>query len=144
MIEKIQKFITQQQQQESSIVVMSDFIVDRIMKLKSKKELFDIVNNKSKYGAGAVQGIQTYETKGGKAVNLAYCLTNLGVKVTLFTIADKVGKAILHNYFSHFGDLVDLRIINGKQGYNTAFEFTDEIDKIYLADLETMINLDLK
>lgn len=87
---------------------MSDFIIDRIIKLKSKENLFDIIKSKSKFGAGAVQNIPTYETKWGKAVNLAYCLANLGAKVTLFTIADKVGSAILNNYFSHFGNRVDL------------------------------------
>lgn len=133
MIKKLVTF--SKQQQIGSIVVMADFIIDRIIKLKSKKELFDIIKNKSKFGSGAVQGIRTYETKGGKAVNLTYALAKLGAKVTLFTIADKLGASILDNYFSDFKDKVDLRIKNGKQGYNTAFEFLDEADKIFLADI---------
>jgi fructose-1-phosphate kinase PfkB-like protein len=52
-----------------------------------------MINNK-KFGAGAIRGIQTYETKGGKAVNVAYCLAKLGINnVALFTIADKIGLA---------------------------------------------------
>ena len=75
------------------VVVMPDFIIDRVIKLKSKQDLFDMINNK-KFGAGAIRGIQTYETKGGKAVNVAYCLAKLGINnVALFTIADKIGLA---------------------------------------------------
>ena len=48
------------------VVVMPDFIIDRVIKLKSKRDLFYKINNKSKFGAGAIRGIQTYETKGGK------------------------------------------------------------------------------
>jgi ribokinase len=81
MIEKLQNFNIQ-----LPIVVMSDFIIDRIIKLNSKQDLFNMINNKSKFGAGAIRGIQTYENKGGKAVNVAYCLAKLGAKqVTLFS-----------------------------------------------------------
>ena len=52
MIEKLKNFNIQQQ---SSIIIMSDFIIDRIIKLKSKENLFDIIKSKSKFGAGAVQ-----------------------------------------------------------------------------------------
>ena len=94
-----------------------------------------MINNK-KFGAGAIRGIQTYETKGGKAVNVAYCLAKLGINnVTLFTIADKLGLAILEHYFSDFKRTVNFRIKNGKQGYSTAFEFLDDIDKVFLSDV---------
>jgi ribokinase len=93
MIERLLNLTTQ-----APIVIMSDFIIDRIIKLKSKQDLFDMINNKSKFGAGAIRGIQTYERKGGKAVNVAYCLAKLGIKeVTLFIIADKIGLSILEN-----------------------------------------------
>src|ERR687887_793887 len=118
------------------VVVMPDFIIDRVIKLKSKQDLFDMINNKSKFGAGAIRGIQTYENKGGKAVNVAYCLAKLGAKqVTLFTIADKVGLAILEHFFSDFKRIMNLRIKNGKQGYSTAFEFLDDIEKVFLSDI---------
>ena len=110
MIEKLQNFNIQ-----LPIVVMSDFIIDRIIKLNSKQDLFNMINNKSKFGAGAIRGIQTYENKGGKAVNVAYCLAKLGAKqVTLFTIADKLGLAILEHVFSDFRDTVNLQIKKGK------------------------------
>src|ERR671931_1557989 len=130
MIEKLHNLKVQ-----SPIVVMPDFIIDRVIKLKSKQDLFDMINNK-KFGAGAIRGIQTYETKGGKAVNVAYCLAKLGINnVTLFTIADKLGLAILEHYFSDFKRTVNFRIKNEKQGYNTAFEFLDDIQKVFLSDI---------
>jgi hypothetical protein len=33
-------------QKQGHIVIMSDFIIDRIIKLKSKKELYDILESK--------------------------------------------------------------------------------------------------
>ena len=111
MIEKLHNLKVQ-----SPVVVMPDFIIDRVIKLKSKQDLFDMINNK-KFGAGAIRGIQTYETKGGKAVNVAYCLAKLGINnVTLFTIADKFGLAILEHFFSDFKRIMNFRIKNGKQG----------------------------
>jgi ribokinase len=64
--------------------------------------------------------------KGGNAVNIAYCLASLGVKVTLFTIADDIGSAIIRQIFLKFGSRSNLRITNGKHGCTTSFEFRDE------------------
>lgn len=52
---------------------------------------------------------------GGKAVNVAYCLARLGLKVTLFCIADEVGLDMLKQRFSSFRNGVNLHIKNGKQ-----------------------------
>ena len=37
--------------------------------------------------------------------------------------------------FSDFKRNVNFRIKNGKQGYSTAFEFLDEIEKVFLSDI---------
>ena len=78
----------------NSIVVMPDFFVDRIIKLKSKEEFIHTLTEKTKFGGGSIRGIPTVDIKGGNAVNIAYCLAKLGVKVTLFTISDETG--IIH------------------------------------------------
>jgi ribokinase len=109
-----------------SIVVMSDFFVDRIVKLKSPEELLAALNEKAKRGGGSVRGFPTQDIKGGNAVNVAYCLARLGVKVTLFTVADKMGNAVIRQAFSQFGERVDLRISEGKHGLTTSFEFPYE------------------
>jgi ribokinase len=67
--------------------------------------------------------VPTFDVKGGNAVNVAYCLAKLGVKVTLFTVADEIGSAMIRQAFSQFGDRVKLRIASGKSGLTTAFEF---------------------
>src|SRR5919108_2646785 len=116
------------------VVVMADFFVDRIIKFKSKQELLDIIIRKVELGAEAVPGIRTLERAGGKAVNVAHCLARLGIDVTLFTIADKIGSYIIKNTFSSLEDKINLRTKNGMQGYNTAFEFLDEASKVSLSD----------
>ena len=110
----------------NSIVVMSDFFVDRLIKLNSKKEFLNALADKARFGGGSIRGIPTVDVKGGNAVNVAYCLASLGAKVTLFTIADDIGSAIIRQIFSKFGDRSNLQIINGKHGRTTSFEFQDE------------------
>jgi hypothetical protein len=39
------------------------------------------------------------DTRGGNAVNIAYCLAKLGVHVKLFTIANEIGEAVLRKIF---------------------------------------------
>ncbi|AFU59937.1 MAG: carbohydrate kinase family protein [Nitrososphaera sp.] len=109
-----------------SIVVMPDFFVDRIIRLESKEKFFDALGKKAARGGGSVRGVPTADVKGGNAVNVAYCLAKLGVKVALFTVADEIGAAMIRQAFSQFGDKVTLRITSGKNGLTTAFEFPHE------------------
>jgi ribokinase len=113
-----------------SIVVMPDFFVDRIIRLESKEKLFDALGEKAKRGGGSVRGIPTTDVKGGNAVNVAYCLAKLGIKVALFTVADEVGATMIRQAFSQFGDRATLRIASGKSGLTTAFEFTHEDTRV--------------
>jgi ribokinase len=113
-----------------SIVVMPDFFVDRIIRLESREQLFNALTEKAKSGGGSVRGISTTEVKGGNAVNVAYCLARLGVKVALFTVADEVGATMIRQAFSQFGDRVALRISSGKSGLTTAFEFPHEGSRV--------------
>jgi ribokinase len=110
----------------SSIIVMPDFFVDRIIRLDSQEQLFNALAEKTKYGGGSLRGIPTLDIKGGNAVNIAYCLSKLGAHVTLFTIADEIGSVMLQKIFSKFGDRVNLRIANGNHGRTTALEFVGE------------------
>jgi ribokinase len=106
-----------------SIVVMPDFFVDRIVRLESKEKLFEYLSEKAARGGGSIRGVPTSDVKGGNAVNVAYCLAKLGVKVTLFTVADEIGATMIRHAFSHFGDKVNLKIAAGKSGLTTSFEF---------------------
>jgi ribokinase len=110
----------------TSIVIFHDFFIDRIISLKSKEALFDFVSQKTKFGGGSIRGISTKDVKGGNAVNVAYCLANLGMCINLFTIADSIGSSLLKKIFSKFEDKVNLIIDEGKQGLTTIFEFPDQ------------------
>jgi ribokinase len=110
----------------NSIVVMPDFFVDRLIKLNSTEQFFGALVDKARFGGGSIRCIPTVDVKGGNAVNIAYCLASLGVKVTLFTIADDIGSAIIRQIFLKFGSRSNLRIANGKHGCTTSFEFRDE------------------
>ncbi|HEY6757284.1 MAG TPA: carbohydrate kinase family protein [Nitrososphaera sp.] len=109
-----------------SIAVMPDFFVDRIIRLESKENFFEALTEKAKVGGGSVRGIPTTDTKGGNAVNVAYCLAKLGAKVSLFTVADGLGATMIGQAFSQFGDKVSLRIASGRNGLTTSFEFPYE------------------
>jgi ribokinase len=113
-----------------SIVVMPDFFVDRIIRLESKEKLFEALAEKAKRGGGSIRGVRTADVKGGNAVNVAYCLAKLGVKVSLFTVADEIGATMIRQAFSQFGDRATLRISTGKSGLTTAFEFPHEDTKV--------------
>jgi ribokinase len=113
-----------------SIAVMPDFFIDRIIRLESKEKLFDALAEKAKRGGGSVRGVPTADVKGGNAVNVAYCLAKLGVRVTLFTVADEIGAGIIRQAFSQFGDRVTLRISAGRCGLTTAFEFPHEDTRV--------------
>jgi ribokinase len=82
---------------DSSIVVMHDFSIDRIIRLKSIDELLNPLFEKTScIDSSIVRGIASMgDIKGGNAINIAYCLAKLGLDVTLFTIADHLKENIL-------------------------------------------------
>jgi len=108
------------------IVVMPDFFVDRIIKLRSKEEFFGTINDKAAKGGGSIRNIATVDLKGGNATNVAYCLAMLGVKVSLFTVADDIGASILRQSFTRFGNNVSLFIASGRHGLTTALDVPNE------------------
>jgi ribokinase len=110
----------------NSIVVMPDFFVDRILKLTSQEEFSKVLAEKVKFGGGSLRNISTTERKGGNAVNIAYCLGKLGIRTTLFTVADELGSLMLQKVFGKFGDTVSLKIGIGKHGRTTGLEFLSD------------------
>lgn len=118
MFEKLSKFNF-----SGNIVVLPDFFLDRIIKINSKDELFRTITSKTTIGGGSIRGVNTFDIKGGNAVNVAYCLASMGLSVTLFTVADNIGTSILRTIFSKFGKNINLQIKNGKHGSTTSFEF---------------------
>jgi ribokinase len=110
-----------------SIVVMPDFFIDRIIRLKSIKDFLEKISEKERVGGGSIRDISIDDVKGGNAVNIAYCLANLGMNVTLFTIANRIGTVILTSAFSKFdSNKVKLKIAAGKHGHTAVIEFLSE------------------
>ncbi|MDP8907324.1 MAG: carbohydrate kinase family protein [Thermoproteota archaeon] len=133
--------ITQQQPNDLlniKITILPDFFVDRIIKISNMNYLADAVEKKIKVGGGSIRGLNSVDIKGGNAVNVAYCLARLGVKVDLFTVADEVGYSILDTVFKKFSSQVRLHVKNGKHGLTTIFEFTDSsfsVSNVMLSDV---------
>lgn len=121
MLNRLKEFDT-----DISIAIFHDFFIDRIVSLNSKEMFFDFINQKTKFGGGSIRGISTRDTKGGNAVNVAYCIAKLGISINLFTVADTIGSLLLKKVFSRFGDKVNLNIDKGKQGLTTILEFPDQ------------------
>jgi ribokinase len=120
------------------ITILPDFFVDRVIKISNMNYLADAVEKKIKVGGGSIRGLSSVDIKGGNAVNVAYCLARLGVKVDLFTVADEVGYSILDTVFKKFSSQVRLHIKNGKHGLTTIFEFTDSsfsVSNVMLSDV---------
>ncbi|AIF85158.1 sugar kinase, ribokinase [Candidatus Nitrososphaera evergladensis SR1] len=113
-----------------SIVVMPDFFVDRIIRLDAREKLASALEEKAKNGGGSVRGVPTTDIRGGNAVNVAYALAKMGAKVTLFTVADEMGAAMIRQSFSQFGDRVTLKIAQGRHGCTTAFEFPHDDSRV--------------
>ncbi len=123
----------------NSIAVMPDFFIDRIIRLNSKEEFFDKLNEKSRFGGGSIRGVSTVDVKGGNAANIAYSLAKLGMKISLFTVADDVGSSILKHVFSKFDDnKINLRITSGRHGHTTALEFMS--DRIASSKVNIMVS----
>lgn len=125
MIEKLKQF-----QSLGSIAVMPDFFVDRIIRIESAEKLLAALEEKARNGGGSIRGVPTSDIRGGNAANVAYALARLGTKVSLFTVADDTGAAMLRQAFSQFGDSATLRILPGRHGCTTSFEFPHGDNKV--------------
>ncbi len=104
---------------------MPDFLIDRVIKLKSKEQFIAEIDKKVKFGRGSIRGIHSVERRGGNAVNIAYCLAKLGVKTKLFTVASQSGRALLEKIFSKYEDVATVHVSSGRHGLTTALEFLD-------------------
>src|SRR5437867_12028466 len=84
-----------------SVVVLNDFFLDRIIKIRDLGKLYNQILEKSRLG-GSIRGIPQTDIKGGNATNVAYALAKLGCPVSLITVADRAGSKMLKETFSEF------------------------------------------
>jgi ribokinase len=108
---------------QPQVTILPDFFVDRIIEVSDYPVFINDIPKKIIAGGGSMRGYSSVDIKGGNAVNMAYSLAKLDVRVELFTIADEIGSAILHSVFLPFKANVNLNITKGKHGLSTVFEF---------------------
>ena len=118
-----------------SVVVLNDFFLDRIIKIKNIATLYDLISKKSQLG-GSIRGIPQTDLKGGNATNVAYALAKLGAPVSLITVANKSNSHLLHETFSEFPNC-SLFLVDGNPGRTTSLEFSNNGQpvNIMLSDL---------
>lgn len=129
MLKKLQKFDL------SPVVVLNDFFLDRIISVSDVGSFYSQIMEKINFG-GSIRGIPQRDIKGGNATNVAYALARIGCPVSLITISDRAGSALLKETFSEF-DNAKLFVIEGKPGRTTALEFQNgsNIVNIMFSDL---------
>jgi ribokinase len=107
------------------VTILPDFFVDRIIEVPDYSLFMRDIQKKIVASGGSMRGYSSLDIKGGNAVNMAYSLAKLDIRVELFTIADEIGSAILRSVFLPFGTNVNLHITEGKHGLSTVFEFSN-------------------
>ncbi len=110
---------------QPQVTILPDFFVDRIIEVLDYPIFMNDIQKKIVAGGGSMRGYSSVDIKGGNAVNMAYSLAKLDVRVDLFTIADEIGSAILRSVFLPFRTNVNLHIMKGKHGLSTVFEFSN-------------------
>ncbi|WP_144728782.1 carbohydrate kinase family protein [Candidatus Nitrosocosmicus arcticus] len=110
---------------QPQVTILPDFFVDRIIEVLDYPGFINNIGRKIDAGGGSMRGYSSVDIKGGNAINMAYSLAKLEVRVELFTMADEIGSAILRSIFLPFKTNVNLHIRKGKHGLSTVFEFSN-------------------
>jgi len=53
-----------------------------MVNIGSKVNFPQAIDEKTKIGRGSIRGVSSIDIKGGNAVNVAYCLASLGVRIS--------------------------------------------------------------
>jgi ribokinase len=139
LIQKLQ----QTKPMEKSVVVMPDFFLDRIVTYP--KDLQELMRNMARIvdqKGGSIDEIQQMELRGGNAVNTAFALAKLGVKVHPIICTNKLGYSLLKFYFDRLDiDLSHIKI-RKELSITTAIELQERDGKvnIMLRDLGSLAN----
>ncbi|SRR5579883_821913 len=117
------------------VVVLNDFFLDRIISVSDVGSFYGQIMEKINFG-GSIRDIPQRDIKGGNATNVAFALARLGCPVSLVTVSDKAGTALIRETFAGL-DNVNLYVIDGRPGRTTALEFQngDHIVNIMFSDL---------
>lgn len=101
------------------ISVLPDFFLDRIISIPFPRNLLRRVELKAAAGGGSLRGFDQTEVLGGNAGNLAFALSSLSARTTLYCVGDPMTRAVA----SAQSSTCKLRIVEGEPGYTVALEF---------------------
>jgi sugar/nucleoside kinase (ribokinase family) len=127
--EDVRSFL--RQETETSVVVMPDFFLDRLVTLDCElghfsQKLASVAEQKG----GSIDGLKQLELRGGNAVNTASALIELGAKVTPIVCTNDLGHQLTRFYLrSERADLSHIKIFRDLS-ITTALEFKTEIGKV--------------
>ena len=119
------------QETETSVVVMPDFFLDRLVTLDCELEHFSQkLARVAEQKGGCIDGLKQLELRGGNAVNTASALIELGAKVTPIVCTNDLGHQLIRFYLrSERADLSHIKIFRDLS-ITTALEFKTEIGKV--------------
>ncbi len=84
---------------KTSVVVMPDFFLDRILCLNWNTKTFsEKLENVAQRKGGSIDGLKQAELRGGNAINTASALIELGANVTPIVCTDTVGLQLIRLY----------------------------------------------
>ncbi len=101
------------------ISVLPDFFLDRIISVRSPRDLLRRVELKAAAGGGSLRGFAQTEVLGGNAGNLAFALSSLSARTMLYCVGDAMTRAVT----SAQSSACKVRMIEGEPGYTVALEF---------------------
>ncbi|MBS7632161.1 carbohydrate kinase family protein [Candidatus Bathyarchaeota archaeon] len=116
--------LLKQETEKTEVVVMPDFFLDRLVKMKANvDEFYENVKSIALRKGGSIDGIEQADIRGGNAVNTASALVALNVKVTPIICTSRLGLKMLKLYFGNGKlDLSHVKIFD-KASVTTAIEF---------------------
>jgi len=139
-LEEMQRFL-REEPEESSVVVMPDFFLDRLVSLGSDVKAFcDDLGSVAKRKGGSIDGIGQADMMGGNAVNTASALAALGARVTPIVCTSKLGLRLLKFHLGPLGlDLSHVKVFN-RASITTAVEFAagDGMVNVMLRDVGSL------
>jgi len=140
-VEELLRFLERLEPAKFSVVVMPDFILDRLVTYEGDVKHFSrtIAEVAGRKGGG-LEGVKQLELRGGNAANTAAALAALGAKVYPILETSPLGLHLLRFYLDPFGvDLSHVKTL-GKMPLTTAIELTHggERVNIMICDLGSL------
>ncbi len=122
------------------ISVLPDFFLDRIISVQSPRNLLRQIELKAVTGGGSLRGFAQTEVLGGNAGNLAFALSSLSARTTLYCVGDAMTRAVT----SAQSSTCKVRMIEGQPGYTIALEFPFKGRRVnvMLSDVGDLANFD--